>query len=153
MDELITWLRAQLDDEERVARTATTGPWRYGPDKHWRKPGTVWFEEAVFAGSAGADATCVAGTGETDDPQSMADAEHIARWDPARVLADVEAKRRHIARWEHVNELLADMETPSTIRNELLSVRRAYANAITDDAQPYAGRDGWREEWQLGAPA
>src|SRR5687767_7508448 len=70
VDDLIAFLRARLDEDEQAARAATPGPWRHNPNKHWRKPGTSWFEEAVFAGPPGEDATCIAGTGETDDPQS-----------------------------------------------------------------------------------
>ncbi|HEX7993700.1 MAG TPA: DUF6221 family protein [Streptosporangiaceae bacterium] len=92
--DIVAFLRARLDEIEAAARAATPGPWRHNPDKHWRKPGTSWFEEAVFAGPPGPDAICVAGTGESDDEQSMRDAEHIARHDPARVLREVEAKRR-----------------------------------------------------------
>jgi hypothetical protein len=103
-DDLVARLRhawdereRQLDEDERVAQAATTGPWRYDPTQHHREPGTVRFSEGVFTGPAGRDATCVAITGETDDPQSMADAAHIARHDPARVLAEVERGRRDIA--------------------------------------------------------
>lgn len=91
--ELVDFLRARLDEDEAAARAATPGAWRYNPDKHHHIVGTPLFEEAVFAGPPGVDAVCVAGTGKTDDPQSMRDAEHIARHDPARVLAEVEAKR------------------------------------------------------------
>jgi hypothetical protein len=138
MDDLVTWLRAQLDDDERVALAATAGPWRHDATKHWRKPGTTWFEESVFAGPAGADATCVAGTGEADDPQSMADARHIARWDPARVLAEVEAKRR-IVDW------LVDCADKA--------LHGDWWNLEVDDAfkaiaLPYAARPGYREEWR-----
>ena len=98
--DLVAFLRARLDEDEQTARAATPGPWRHSPDKHWRKPGTSWFEEAVFAGPAGSGATCIAGTGETDDQQSMADAAHIARHDPARVLAEVDAMRRTLVRCE-----------------------------------------------------
>lgn len=93
-DDLVEFLRARLDEDERAAKAATPGPWRHDESKHWRKPGTSWFEEAVFAGPSGEEATCVAGTGETDDRQSMRDAAHIALNDPARVLREVEAKRR-----------------------------------------------------------
>jgi hypothetical protein len=72
------------------------------------------------------------------------------RWSPDspdRMLAEIEAKRRHIARWQEVDTLLTNTHDPSAIRNELLSVRRAYILVIQDDAQPYAGQPGWREEW------
>jgi hypothetical protein len=97
-DDLLAFLRARFDDDERPARAATAGPWRHNPDKHWRKPGTSWFEEAVFSGAPGENAVCVAGTGETDDPQSMADAAFIAHHHPERALAEVEAKREILDR-------------------------------------------------------
>jgi hypothetical protein len=100
--ERVAFLRARFDEEERTARSATPGPWRHDPQKHWRKPGTSWFEEAVFAGPAGEEAVCVAGTGETDDPQSMADAAHIARHDPARVLAEIEIDRELLRQYERL---------------------------------------------------
>ncbi|HEU4422114.1 MAG TPA: DUF6221 family protein [Pilimelia sp.] len=140
MDDLITWLRIQLDEDERVARSATAGPWRHNPNKHWRKPGTTWFEEAVFAGPPGTDATCVAGTGETDDPQSMADAAHIARHDPARVLAEVDAKRRLLQQFELRGNSVRATVVPSTggVWDDLLRML----------ALPYAGRPGYRAEWR-----
>lgn len=72
------------------AEAATPGPWRYNPDKHFREQGTCRFSEAVFTGPAGKTATAVALTGETDDPQGMADAAHIAAWHPlvAAAVAD-----------------------------------------------------------------
>lgn len=101
---LIKFLRDRLDEDERIASAATPGPWRYDQGKHWRKPGTSWFEEAVFAGPDGADAICVAGTGETDDWQSMADAEHVALHDPARALREVEANREIVSRFEQLHD-------------------------------------------------
>lgn len=89
MSELLDFLKARLNEEEQAAASATSGPWRHDPGKHWRKPGTSWFEEAVFAGPPGSEATCIAGTGATDDPQSMADARYIAAHDPARVLREI----------------------------------------------------------------
>jgi hypothetical protein len=136
MDDLIEFLRAQLDEDERVAREATTGPWRHNPDKHWRKPGTSWFEEAVFAGPAGADATCVAGTGETDDPQSMADAEHIARWDPVRVLARVAADRR-------ILELHSSPDPSCDACGWIQPCETVRLLAL-----PYADKEGYRPEWR-----
>lgn len=33
MDDLVRWLGAQLDEDERIARAATPGPWRHHPGK------------------------------------------------------------------------------------------------------------------------
>jgi hypothetical protein len=120
VSDLVAFLRARLDEDESAAWIATPGPWRYNPNKHWRKPGTSWFEEAVFAGPPGSDAICVAGTGGTDDSQSMKDAAFIARHDPARVLREVEAKRRIIATATLMD---ADMlESWESVLRELASV-------------------------------
>lgn len=137
--DIMAFLRARYDEDERVARAATAGPWRYDPAKHWRKPGTSWFEEAVFAGPAGADAVCVAGTGETDDPQSMADAEHIARHHPIRVLAEVDAKRRLLDDLDRLLDNPADL--PSGALPAMVQVVRLLALR-------YADHPDYRETWR-----
>jgi hypothetical protein len=120
VDELITWLRAQLDDDERVAREA-------GDDSlRWRSEGPErnLVDEIRTIAIAPYE-------GE------LHEAEHIARWDPARVLAEVEAKRR-------VLDWLVDCENKALDGNWWnLEVR----DAVEALAQPYAGRPGWREEW------
>lgn len=102
---IVAFLTAQYDREQQLAEAATPGPWRYNPTKRHHIVGTSLFEEAVFAGPAGADAVCVAGTGDEDDEddeQSMRDAAFIAYWDPARVLADLTAKRELLALWQEI---------------------------------------------------
>ena len=75
-----------------------------------------------------------------DDPRaSDADIRHVARWNPARVLAEVEAKRHILDRctryfqWPDMSRMVTDDLAAATV---LLL------------AQPYAGREGWREEWR-----
>lgn len=76
-------LRQAAATLRELAAKATPGPWRYNPEKYYREPKTLRFEEAVFAGPAGMDATTIALTGETDDPQGMSDAAWIATMSPA----------------------------------------------------------------------
>jgi hypothetical protein len=59
--------------------------------------------------------------------------EHDARFR----LAEVEAKRRILAEYER-----DDPMRPPAYWDGLTS-------AIVDLAQPYAGREGWREEWRV----
>jgi hypothetical protein len=134
VDDLVAFLRARIDEDEQIARAATPGPWRHDPTKHHHIVGTPLFEEAVFAGERGASAVCVAGTGETDDRQSMADAAHIARHDPARGLREVRAKRGALAMIVH---LLADDDTDETARWMLCLL-----------AFPYADHPDYRDEWR-----
>lgn len=115
MDELIGWLREQLDDDERVARAATSNP-RWSLDEHG--DGIVWAE----------------GLNVVADRLYPDDAKHIARWDPARVLAEVDAKRQRI---DWIEGELADDSTDETVQ---------WLARL--EALPYAGRPGYREEWR-----
>lgn len=105
---IITFIAARLDEDEREARAATDGPWRYNPVKQWlliedeqtralaARSGILGEE---FVGCGPLDSTvCVAATGRANDPQSMADARFIARHDPARALREIAAKRRLLAK-------------------------------------------------------
>lgn len=104
MTDLVEFIKARLDDDERAATAATPGPWRYDPGKQWFSIENKMLRDAAaragvqgeeFVGAGLPDATIgVAATGPADHPQSMADAAFIARHDPARVLREVEARRR-----------------------------------------------------------
>lgn len=114
MDDLIAWLRVQLDEDERVARRVGGLRWR------------------ALDGSG----ELVASDGRSAEVFGEIHWEgvgqHIARWDPARVLAEVEAKRRI------VDEAI-----------ELQEREGRYAEAfLVALAVPYADRPGYREDWQ-----
>lgn len=105
-DELVAWLRAQLDADERAASAATPGPWGYDPRTEFPMPGGEKLE-FVHAGVV-PDLRGIAATGPSNDVQSMADAGHIARHDPEHVRADVAAKRALVDRGDgEVIRLLA----------------------------------------------
>jgi hypothetical protein len=118
MDELAGWLRKQLDDDERVAREAAPGPW------------------SVDAMSSEPLADVVADRGDrvtssySEPCCDLADAQHIALWDPARVLAEVDAKRRII---------------DEAIRLDGYDSEFSFLEML---ALPYAGRLGYREAWR-----
>lgn len=87
MSELVAWLRAQLDEDERLARAATrSGGGGEDDDGVW-SPAEAgpWGEARV----EGIGITIYDEGGHTPEQ-----AGHIARHDPARVLREVEAKRR-----------------------------------------------------------
>jgi hypothetical protein len=126
MDDLVTWLRAQLDAEYDLAsRLAARYRVRNAdrPDDgqpYWPLP-TV---EACFRNRA--------------DPDIAAGLDLIKAYGPDRVLAEVDAKRR-------VLDWLVDCEAKAVGNNWwVLEV----ADALRSLALPYAGRDGWREEWR-----
>lgn len=119
MSDLVTWLRAQLDDDERVALAASPAPW------HLNVEGD---EVLAIDDVPVAEAFALSGN------QLRATAVHIARWDPTRVLAEVEAKRR----------ILADFECwqPHDAGHEALAL------AVQLLALPYADREGYDEAWR-----
>jgi len=125
MSTLTEFLLARIAEDEQAANEATDGPWRYDPTK----VNAIDRGEAVFAGETGANATTIASTGPPYDMQSMFDAVHIARHDPARVLAECEAKRAIVFLSEH------------GCGDDYQRVQQALA-------LPYADRPGYRLEWK-----
>lgn len=87
MDELIAFLNARLDEDEAAAKAA----WRGDGWRHENMPDEVW------TGRSAPGHTPIPIAKAWDQPT----AEHIARHDPARVLADVAAKRAVIAACAH----------------------------------------------------
>lgn len=127
-DDLVTWLRAQFDEDERVARGVPDHRQRRG-ELHWQEvdpeshPGLIGDQcgGVVTIGGPG-------GTGRWH-------AEHIARHDPARVLAEVDAKRRLLSMADDMAGGDPYQEGPAGV--EVLALL----------ALPYADRPGYRSEW------
>lgn len=134
-EELIAWLRAQLDEDERLARQAFADHNNAGPD---------WREQWSGALNIGDDEDLVL----TNDSQVS---RFMEAFDPARVLAEVEAKRRILD--EIVDEangidLSVDMDRRVGIRDE--TVEPCLGDRLVRLlAQPYAGREGWLEKWSV----
>ncbi|MFD3594376.1 DUF6221 family protein [Nocardia sp. NPDC058640] len=76
------FIRARLDEDERIARESDSGDGQWGFDERFDHVGTS--DETVH---------------------SLHHSEHIARHDPARVLRDIAGKRKILAK-------LADAGTP-----------------------------------------
>jgi hypothetical protein len=152
-DDLVAFLRERLDEDERIARPATPGPtpgpWRYSLGKQWHAPEDLPTqanpEEFVAAGHRD-DPVCVAVTGPAGDPQSIADALHIARHDPARVLAGVESTRQLLQWYEKPEESAA--LTDSFNRFNTSIQRSVLAQVFRHLAQAYADHPDYREEWR-----
>jgi hypothetical protein len=148
---LVEFLLARLDEDEAAARASTPGPWRYNPQKEWHtdldalraaRAGLPQAGGEEFVGAGPITATVgVAATGPADHPQSIADAAHIARHDPARVLAEVAAKR-----------LILEYAPPKAHGTFDDGWRRGqmafHAHTLRLLALPYAGHPDWREEWK-----
>ena len=123
MSDLVQWLRAQLDADERIARAATQGDW-------------VWSREFV---------TPPGYHHRTIGPLEPGDAAYIAAWAPARVLRETDAKRKLVERYERA------MENRRAHPDDLASAGALLAlhGAVKLLALPYVDRPGFREEWAL----
>jgi hypothetical protein len=124
MDELVQWLRAQLDEDERIARETHPVFLRWDYDE--------FVKEIRDLGNGNEIASGVI-------PRYGA---FIAEHDPARVLREIDAKRRMLDAYAGV------------AANDVNEVEYAhgYANALGEAvrllALPYVDRPGYREEWR-----
>jgi hypothetical protein len=138
MDDLAQWLHAQLDEDERIARAATLGP--------WVQSGVGDYGWTVDFGRPGA------GVETADTEQGLADADFIAAHNPARVLREIDAKRQIIDQCAYWNERAARKAVdppkhpqPGLDLGLLLDAMNPVLRAL---ALPYADRPGYREEWR-----
>jgi hypothetical protein len=168
--DLIAFLRARLDEDEQVAREASRRM-RDGwtpTGEHWQ-----WVEpdrdqvltldpvaEECLNDYGRADLRSVeeypVGSDLGDLPHFVVrseevrtlDAMHIARWDPARVLAEVEAKRRVIKLYE--NALAAQRRGSISLRNRTQDEAAVdvLGEAVKALALPYADHADYRDEWR-----
>jgi hypothetical protein len=138
MDGLITWLRAQLDDDERLTRLCGDVPWVADVTGMVHVDPAAIRDNKLAFGHLG----YVAGA----DRNQLGDAyrAHIARNDPARVLREVKSKRQIVKECENQAawESTTGRKYPATT---------AWALAVTTLhllALPYADRPGYRDEWK-----
>lgn len=118
MDDLVQWLRAQLDEDERIAKEAggRRGQWRLARplddaelgDASWLRPPYL---------------------------------KHVERHDPARVLAEIDAKRR-------ILYLAVQLPKVTASTDMFDNNRDAWAEVLKQLAAPYAGRPGYKPEWR-----
>jgi len=154
MDDLPAFLRARLDEEVEEAYAATPGPW-------WHNPGKQWLEGEAFESydlSKGQEFVgyggphpftgAVASTGPASHMQSMKDAAFIARHNPARVLAEVDAKRRIVELHEPAN--VEDSEEAVCMTcDDLRGIEPAYpCRTLRLLALPYANHPDYQDSWR-----
>ncbi|WP_033288267.1 DUF6221 family protein [Amycolatopsis jejuensis] len=152
MDDLIAFLRARLEEDEQHAQACCPVRWVSGPFGVQVDPTEIRDNKLAY-GNLG----YVAGS----DPNELGFAyrAHIARHDPARVLAEVDAKRRiielHTPRKRHDG----DLECPTCVytgededaggnRFRYVEHEDAPCETLLLLALPYAGHPDYREEWK-----
>jgi hypothetical protein len=124
-DRLVAWLHEQIEEDERVARDASPSPWK---DPYEDESDSLWL--------------------------TREDANHIYRHDPARVLAEVEAKRAIIAECtpeprpaETDAQLHARFAHPAYEYETTEGPRKAWNHA---DVPPDG--EGWERNTDAGCP-
>jgi hypothetical protein len=128
-NDLVTFLRSRLDEEEQLAHAASPAPWSANAE-----------HDEVLA----ADGETVAdGFALSSSKQLRATVDHIVRHDPARVLREVEAKRR----------ILDDLERFIAGGRDLPTDERAAGKATASGivrllALPYSDHPAYRAEWR-----
>ena len=124
MDELVEWYGQQLDEDERIARATT-----------WEGSGNKLGWELV------ASATIDVG-GDEFYVGDRTIANHMMAWEPARVLREIDAKRRMLER--HA----ARYSEPAGGMICAHDGHRWPCPDVRDFAAVYADRPGYKESWR-----
>jgi hypothetical protein len=153
VDDLVEWLRLQLDDDERIAQVPSGNGyepdiWEIQPSRSGR-----WSQVVSISRVLGEPIEAAG----REDPQPVAlvqsgrwEDRHIVNWDPDRVLREVEAKRKILARHASRDHFCpAPIDHDGYIWFEAGEERRADipCGDLRDLAAPYSDRPGFREEW------
>jgi hypothetical protein len=147
---IVEFLRARLDEEEQVAREVIEKNWHRATwvGDEFNSAVVITRDVTLASGSDHSIAQC--GVEALEDGELYA--EHIAQWDPARVLAEVDARRRIIEMWE---DPAAVRILPDGVRDgrdpDEVEIQVGIAEAIDDVvcvlAMPYAGHPDYDQAW------
>jgi hypothetical protein len=133
VDDLTKWLKDCLDEDEKTAtavfRDHTWSAYIEGGDDGW-----------AIEGAHSGEPSCIVG--------DEAMAAHIARHDPARVLREVQAKRR-IIDWYETERRVAD-ESSGVGADKLWGGGResALKHVVRQLALPFSDRPGYQDRWR-----
>lgn len=145
---LAEFLLARIAEDEAAARAASPGPWTYG-DIESVAGGSLYDPDVMIAGVHW-DPEGEGPPVRRTRPAKEADANghHIARWDPARVLAECEAKRQIV-------EMFAEeyTETRDGLRRQRMTEPEFWRvldmeRTLGFLALPYADHPDYRSEWR-----
>lgn len=154
MADLVRWLGQQLDTDERKVRTI---PVDLGHS--WSDPGP-WV--MAGGGGGGREAEVAKAAEGLEMPLAEVVAHHIAAWDPARVLREIDSKRRIIDAYETTVRAVVDLRAArerlsikghDTLMTDLdlesaIHKRDALQGVLRLLALPYDDRPGFQESWR-----
>ena len=156
-DALVAFLRARLDEDEQDARDATGGSWEVGPSFGARNSRVYVRPEGDLLDTIGTCegdrindcGTCVIACQVSNVPQWRGNARHIARHDPARVLADVAAHRAVLDMY-HAMSVGADAAKGTILAGAAKVRLGAYGNVLRALASCiYAGHPDFQPGWEI----
>jgi len=122
---MVAFLEARLGEDEAAAREA------YYEGQRWitEEEGVYRYPDDELVHSA----------------DRKADARHIARYDPARVLREVAAKRKILERYERAAAIPPSIA--AFTRGQDDGYRQACLDALHDDAAVYVAHPGYNPAW------
>jgi hypothetical protein len=139
--DLVTFLRDRLDEDEQAARAMPSGPWRWSTVEdggcEWDKLTGADEQEVLSSGDASSDSSWIRRHEALDA--------YLHTVDPARVLDEVDAKRKALALYERAS---ADAESPDHLvampgRVQCLALEPVFRLL----ALPYRDHPDYRPEW------
>ncbi|MDQ0758659.1 DUF6221 family protein [Streptomyces canus] len=135
MNDLVQFLRDQLDEEQRVAEAAPRGPW------------AVTDAGSIVDADGGRVVSSVGGAldGRVSRWPEGPVVAHVLAHDPARVLREIDAKRKLLDEFEQADRY---SRTTWGQSNADQSRARTLGKVLRLLALPYADRPGYREEWR-----
>ncbi|MFI8360727.1 DUF6221 family protein [Streptomyces sp. NPDC085612] len=138
MDDLVQFLRDRYGEESERATAATPGPWTVDSESYAESISSTDGVTVVGGGRWGGEASVF---------ESTEDALHIAAHHPARVLAEVDAKRRILGTVvPRMNEM--DDQINSEWGNSYTPVEYESEGLLRLLALPYADHPDYRAEWR-----
>lgn len=134
VEALPEFLLARVSEDEVMARAALPGPWNVDSETYAEYISNADNIPVISGGRWGGEASVFNDT---------KDALHVARWDPARVLAEVEAKLKIIDRHARVRFGKTRCHSCWDLEAEFPCL------TLKALAIPYTDHEDYREEWKL----
>jgi hypothetical protein len=134
------FLLARITEDEADAKAATPGPW------HAMTEETSDGENIYYTVEHGTDQLCDMALTSW---QGRMDAEHIARHDPARVLAECAAKRAIIGVYRLYTAYSELTDRDPGVRTQMCDHAMTLGEVLPPLAAVYKDHPDYRPEWEL----